>query len=420
MLSFAEKALSGLQRELPQGVRPILAGSIAKGTFLAGNADVDLFAIFPHTYAKEDMFEETKKAAKKAFKGAKFEERFAEHPYLTIRLKGKKLDIVPSYEMKAGEKVKSAVDRSQLHTQFVLAHLPENKKGEVRLLKQFLKANLLYGAEIKVKGFSGYLCELMVIQFGTFENFLQEAQKWDFPHVLDPAELYDNPSEIPKFDSSLIVIDPVDRTRNVAAIITPENLHRLKNIAREFSRRPSEAFFFPPKKSAKELSTHAKDRNIFAFSFKKAPSIVDDVLWGQLWRFAGQLSTFLRRAEFEVIGVHAHSTDKECIILFEVAYPTLSKEQVFRGPPSSEEKHVRAFKKNHKGKMFIEGGRACVKEKRKLWNIQLALKEFMRKKDHPSHVQPFLSKSRLLDKKNLISRYEGAISEYFWIRCFTE
>jgi tRNA nucleotidyltransferase (CCA-adding enzyme) len=420
MNSFAEKALALLQRQLPKGVKTALAGSVAKGTFLSGASDVDLFAIFPHEYTKEDMFEEVKKASKKAFPKAKFEERFAEHPYLSIHFQGKKLDIVPSYEMKLGEKIKSAVDRSQLHTGFVLKNLPESKRGEVRLLKQFLKANLLYGAEIKTKGFSGYLCELMIIQYKSFENFMGEVSRWEFPLVFDLAEHYENPHEVPEFNAPLVVIDPVDRSRNVAAIIPAENLIRLRSIAREFTRRPSEAYFFPSKKGKKELSAHAEGREFFALSFKKPTEIVDDVFWGQLWRFSSQISIFLKHNEFEVFGTYPYSTGKECIILLEVKSPVLSKTQVFRGPPQEHKKHVLAFKKSRKGPYFVEGGRVCAKGRRLLWNIALAFKDLKKRKDFPSHIQPLLSKSKILNKKEILSRFPEGLEEYFRVRCFTE
>ncbi len=420
MNSFAGKALSLLQRQLPKGVRMMLAGSVAKGTFLSGASDIDLFAIFPHEYTKEDMFEEVKKASKKAFPKGKFEERFAEHPYLSIYFYGKKLDIVPSYEMKFGEKIKSAVDRSQLHTGFVLKNLPESKRSDVRLLKQFLKANLLYGAEIKTKGFSGYLCELTIIQYKSFENFIAEISRWEFPIVFDPAEHYENPHEVPEFNAPLVVIDPVDRTRNVAAIIPVENLVRLRSIAREFTRRPSETFFFPLKKGKKELSAHAEGREFFGLSFRKPTDVVDDVFWGQLWRFSSQISIFLKHHEFEVFGVYPYSSGKECVVLLELKAPILSKTQVFRGPPQEHKKHVLAFKKSHKGPYFVEEGRVCAKGKRSLWNITLAFKDLKKRKDFPSHIQPFLSKSKLLNKKEILSRFPEGLEEYFRVRCFTE
>ncbi|MEM4272660.1 MAG: CCA tRNA nucleotidyltransferase, partial [Candidatus Bilamarchaeaceae archaeon] len=417
---FAEKALSSLKRQLPKEVKMMLAGSVAKGTFLSGAGDIDLFAIFPHEYAKEDMFEEVKKASKKTFPKAKFEERFAEHPYLSIHFKGKKLDIVPSYEMKFGEKVKSAVDRSQLHTEFVLKNLPENKRGDARLLKQFLKANLLYGAEIKTRGFSGYLCELMIIHYKSFERFIQAVSRWQFPVFLDPAGHYGDPAEIPEFNSPLVVIDPVDRSRNVAAIIPLENLVRLQAIAREFTRRPSEAHFFPSKKSKKELSAHAEGREFFGISFRKPEGVVDDVFWGQFWRFASQVSAFLKHNGFEASGVYPYSAGKDCIVLLELKSSKLPKTQVFRGPPQEHKKHVTAFKKSHMGPYFIEGGRVCAKGKRRLWNISLAFRDLKKRKDFPSHIQPSLFRSRLLGKKEIISKFPEALDEYFRVRCFSE
>ena len=45
-------------------------------------------------------------------------------------------------------KMESAADRTQFHTEFMLENLSGPMKNNVRLLKQFLKNNGIYGAEI--------------------------------------------------------------------------------------------------------------------------------------------------------------------------------------------------------------------------------------------------------------------------------
>ncbi len=194
---LASSIQTSLKNYLPKETRTLLAGSVAKGTFLKGAGDIDIFAIFPVSYSKEEMFNTLKKATKKAYPKAKTETGYAEHPYLRIFLNGKRIDLVPSYEMKPGERVKSAVDRSQLHTKYVLSKIKPAQKNEVLLLKQFLKANQLYGAEIKIKGFSGYLCELMILQYGSFEKFLKAASRWKLPVSMDPAKHYKSLRAIP-------------------------------------------------------------------------------------------------------------------------------------------------------------------------------------------------------------------------------
>jgi tRNA nucleotidyltransferase (CCA-adding enzyme) len=408
---LAESTQKSLKKHLPDGVKTLLAGSVAKGTFLRGAGDIDLFAVFPPSYSKEDMFKALEKAAKEAFPRARSETGYAEHPYLRIYLKGKRIDLVPSYEMKPGERVKSAVDRSQLHTEYVLSRMKPAQKKEVLLLKQFLKANLLYGAEIKRKGFSGYLCELMIIHYGSFLKFLEAASTWKLPVVIDQEGRYKGLDAVPDFRSPLTVIDPVDLTRNVAAVITRENAQRFIFLSSAYLAEPSEASFFPKKPSGKELARRLEGRSIFAISFAKE-GVVDDVLWGQLWRVSGQLESFLKKLEFNLLGVHPYATDSECAILFELRSPVLPKTQTYRGPFLDQTGHVSVFIRKHEGPFYFEHGRVHAMGERKLWNISLAAKEFMKRKDLPSHVKG-VSKAKFLGPESLLEDYPEALEEYF-------
>ena len=54
-----------------------------------------------------------------------------------------------------------------------MGHLKTNQEKEVRLLKRFMKMVGTYGSEFKVGGFSGYLCELMIIRYGSFLKVLK-------------------------------------------------------------------------------------------------------------------------------------------------------------------------------------------------------------------------------------------------------
>lgn len=423
------QVVSGLADRLPRGTRVLLAGSAAKGTFLAGAGDIDVFAIFPDSYSKEEMFAALESSTKEAFPRAKFEVGYAEHPYLRMQYKKRRVDIVPSYRMREGGKVKSAVDRSQLHTKYVLSHLGAAQKKEVLLLKQFLRANLLYGAEIKTRGFSGYLCELMIVHYGSFGRFAEAASSWKLPVRIypgrrrrRPSPLRSSASGVPGSDSRfsgspIIVIDPVDRNRNVAAVVTEENLGRLIFLCASFCEKPSEGYFFPKKPTKAQLKANARNRFIYALSFKK-PKIVDDVLWGQLWRLSSQLESFLKKREFRVLGTHAYADASRCIIVFEVRSPTLPKNQTFSGPFLNMQKDVSAFMKKHPAPFYFEGGKIHAIAKRRLPNISSAIKEFKRRKDAPSHLQGQLPKSKFLKTESLLAKHPQALEEYFRISGF--
>ena len=110
---------------------------------------------------------------------------YAEHPYVTIDFYQEefkiKIDIVLYFELDL-EFIKekgpiTAVDRSPWHGRFVRENLSDDQKNDVRLLKQFFKANHSYGDKSSVGkvGFIGYSAELLIYYFGNilnlFENF---------------------------------------------------------------------------------------------------------------------------------------------------------------------------------------------------------------------------------------------------------
>jgi tRNA nucleotidyltransferase (CCA-adding enzyme) len=98
------------------------------------------------------------KIAKSAAGNAEQIERFAEHPYLEIIQDEMRIDIVPCYNVERGQ-WQSATDRTPFHTDYVKKNLKPDLLGEVRLLKKFMQGVGVYGAEVKIGGFSGYLCD---------------------------------------------------------------------------------------------------------------------------------------------------------------------------------------------------------------------------------------------------------------------
>jgi tRNA nucleotidyltransferase (CCA-adding enzyme) len=99
---------------------------------------------------------------------------------MTLVMSGLEADIVPSTEVgdpsKSGEKL--SVERTPLHTRYVKSRLSECMKDDVRLLKSFFKSIGVYGAESHVGGFSGYVCELLVIRYGSFRKVLEAISRW--------------------------------------------------------------------------------------------------------------------------------------------------------------------------------------------------------------------------------------------------
>jgi tRNA nucleotidyltransferase (CCA-adding enzyme) len=412
---IAREAEARVGEFLPSGVRTMLTGSVVKGTFLSGEGDVDLFALFPHSYSKEVMFEEVKEAVEEAYPKAKMEIAYAEHPYVKFYLRGKKVDVVPAYLMVEGERIKSAVDRSQLHTKYVMEEMGEAQRGDVRLLKKFLKANGLYGAEIKTLGFSGYLCELLVIAHKDFEGVLKAASKWRGKVALDLEGYYSNDDEILKrFPEQFIVVDPVDSERNVAAPVSAENFARFIEVCMRFLEEPSIDFFFPKKISASNMEKWMRGRNFYGIEFAN-DKIVDDILWGQIRRVGSAFGKFLLENGFEVLGSHSYSDGKKTVLFFELGKEELPPEEEMRGPLLGMEEGCMKFRAKHKGAKFVEKeGRLFAIGTRKWRDFSGAFKEYAKKGFVPSHLGG-LRKGKVLSGKGLI-RYKEGLEEYIRYR----
>ncbi len=156
------------------GVKTVVRveGSVAKNTWLSGEPDIDVFMRVPPSVPRESLGDVCLRVAREATKGSVQIERFAEHPYLEAIVDGVRVNVVPCYTAKRGEWL-SATDRTPYHTDYMKKHLTAKMRSEVRLLKKFMKGTGVYGAEIKVGGFSGYLCELLILHYRTFVKTLE-------------------------------------------------------------------------------------------------------------------------------------------------------------------------------------------------------------------------------------------------------
>lgn len=362
-------------------------GSIAKDTWLKGEADIDIFMRVPPTLTRKDLEIKCLNIAREAFKDYKIVERYAEHPYLEVWIKETKVNIVPCFKVEKG-KWKSATDRTPFHTDFMKEKLNETLKREIRILKKFMKGTGLYGAEIKIGGFSGFLCELLTLYYGSFKNVLEAASNWRKKQVIDVAGWFSGKEEeaYDLFDENLIVVDPVDKSRNAAASVFESKLWEFVSASRMFLKKPSLNFFYPPLQkilSEKEISEKLSKVNLdLLFLVFGEINAVVDVLWGQLYKTENALKNFLKANDFKVFRSASWSDEKNLnVILFE-----LEKESVFSpkkhvGPPIEKRKESEDFIIKHLyaedtiAGPWIEGERWVV-EKRRKWNSAKKLLSF--------------------------------------------
>jgi tRNA nucleotidyltransferase (CCA-adding enzyme) len=195
-------------------------------------------------------------------------------------------------------KWKSAADRSPFHTQYINNNLDEEKRKQVRLLKKFLKSVGVYGAEIATSGFSGYVAEILILKYGSFQSALQALSNISGEKNVISIGKADQ-DIIDSFQGPIVIIDPIDPNRNLGAAISTESISKLVLAARAFLAKPSLDFFREKgKKSAKVSKKLYANLLIVEFSYlKRSP----DVIWGQLKRIQSAMSKQLNLADFRVI-----------------------------------------------------------------------------------------------------------------------
>ncbi|WP_293032734.1 CCA tRNA nucleotidyltransferase, partial [Natronococcus sp.] len=213
--------------ELAPGADVLQVGSSARNTWISGDRDIDVFVRFPPELDRETLEEYGLEVGHATVPDG--HEEYAEHPYVKGEIKGFDVDVVPCFRLESATEIRSAVDRTPFHNRYLEERLDEELAADVRLTKQFLKGIGAYGSDLRTSGFSGYLTELLVVEYGGFRPLLEAAADWQPPVELDPMD-----HGRASFSDPLIVIDPTDPERNVAAVCAAENVARLQHYAREF------------------------------------------------------------------------------------------------------------------------------------------------------------------------------------------
>jgi tRNA nucleotidyltransferase (CCA-adding enzyme) len=406
-----------------EGVEAVVRveGSVAKDTWLKENPDIDIFMRLPTSIPRKDLGDIGLKIAKKAGDSYEQIERFAEHPYLEVFVEGYRVDIVPCYDAKPGE-WQSATDRTPYHTDYIKKRLSAELRGEVRLLKRFMQGIDVYGAEIKVGGFSGYLCELLILKYGCFAGTVEAFAHYSKRVVIDIENQYaERRNEIPLlFPEPLVIVDPVDKGRNVASAVQPEKLYSFVAAARVFLKKPSESFFYPPKTqalAAAELESQLESRvSSMLFLVIDQISAVPDVLWGQLYRTQRALHRLLELSDYKILKDTVWSNEKNLsVFVFELEQQILPNIKKHLGPPLEREEESWNFLTKYADSKqaisgpYLEKGRWIVEVPRKTTDAAALLKEKLADGGKNAGVAELIAKSILRKHKILVDAEIGAL-----------
>lgn len=354
----------------------VLVGSVAKETWLSGKADIDIFIKFPLETSPDNLKEKGLFLGHECIKknGAEYEMRYASHPYVTGFIQGYQIDFVPCYNIKSSKELKSAVDRTLLHTIFMQDNLKSSEADEVILLKKFMASVGTYGSEFKVGGFAGYLCELLILHYKKFEKILLASQnEWKPGHKIDllghgTAHLYSDP---------LVVVDPVDPKRNVAAALTLQKMSEFMAAARNFLKNPKPAYFRNKKIKVQLNSLKAgfKQRGTKSYILIfKTPDIPADALFPQIKKTENSMVSLVEREDFKVSGSSSWTDEKEkAVILLEFDVCKLPLMKKHPGPYLWSGEHQERFLDKYDGNVWVEYGRWMTEVKRNHIHVETLL-----------------------------------------------
>jgi tRNA nucleotidyltransferase (CCA-adding enzyme) len=339
----------------------MVVGSIARRTWLRGEHDIDIFLLFPPSLSRNALEEEGIALARRIamrFTG-QFSEKYAEHPYICAMIDGVDVDLVPCYDVASATQIQSAVDRTPFHTRYITGKI-DGLIDDVLLLKQFAKAGGIYGSDQMTEGFSGYLCELLVLHYGGFVPLLEAAAKWRPGTVIDPER-----HAAKAFGEPLVVIDPVDPRRNVAAAVSLDRMMGFVELARGYLESPGEAYFTVPETRSitrEELSALLAGRrtHLYAITFT-TPPYIPEVVVPQLKRSLAALVDLLERNGFAVHHAQYEMAASRCMLLFELLVADLPAIRTHIGPPVWNRENAAKFCDKHlmayASCPYIENGR---------------------------------------------------------------
>ncbi len=351
---------------LPKGAKIVVGGSYAKGTWISGKHDIDLFASFDlKKYSEKsntiaDILENSiKRIEHKRVHGSR--------DYFEIKNGSYTYEIIPILEIAKAEQALNITDVSPLHTKWVKKNIDGKQADEARLLKAFLIAQKIYGAESYIRGFSGYACEILIAHFKTFEKLMKAVSKWKKDKVIIDIEKYYDPKKVllqlnsSKTQSKLVIIDPVQKDRNVTAALSDESFEIFKKSSALFISRPSEEFFTLKKKTAENLKKESKTMKTIVIEAVPLDG-KKDVENTKILKIKEHIEQKLERNGFKVYESGVEWNEKP--LMWITTNKKISDYLIFKGPPVASTEHLSRFKKIHGKQVFIKGSKSFARLKR--------------------------------------------------------
>jgi tRNA nucleotidyltransferase (CCA-adding enzyme) len=205
------------------------------------------------------------------------------------------------------------------------------------------------------------------------------------------------------FKEPLVMVDLVDRGRNVASAVRPQKLYTFIAAARAFLENPDKKFFYPPETAAlpaKELQQKlAKHGSAIIFLAFEKVDAVPDILWGQLYKSKRSLHKLIQLSGFSILRDLTWSDERTAsMFIFELEQRFISLVKKHLGPPLEKKNECEKFLLKHLGSSntvsgpYIEDGRWVVEIRRKYTDAVMLLKDKLRDGGRSTGVAEQVSK----------------------------
>lgn len=323
----------------------VFGGSFAKGTWLKNETDIDIFMKFSTQMDLNDFENYGKEIGLQSLKDFSPYLRYADHPYVEAYVEDVKINVVPCYDVIYG-RWRSAADRSPFHTTYINNSLDAHKKNQVRLLKKFFRSLNIYGAEISKNGFSGYVSEVLIVKFGSFLSTLDYFSSFtEDKKIISVDSVLFNDEKLKKFNSFMILLDPVDNNRNLGTAISALSVGTFIQGSRKFLKNPANNFFDDIKKAVNIdpglVGLLSSNILIIEFNFSfRAP----DIIWGQLQKSVNSLSKFIESSGYKIMKNSYFTDEKEhCVLAFLMESLTIPKYYKRIGPDIFRDNDIEKF-----------------------------------------------------------------------------
>ncbi len=348
----------------------VLGGSMAKNTHLKNDYDADVFVKFNKKYKGDDISSILEKALKKK--------------YLLERVKGSRdyfhikkeflFEVVPVLDVESINDAENVIDMSPMHVNYFKNNGKE-LEDDVRLLKYFMKANRVYGAESFINGFSGHVVDLLIIKYKSFFNTLKAAKIWKPKVIIDLEKKLKDPLmelDREKISGPLIIVDPVQENRNAAAALSDDCFEKFKIASNEFIKNPSKKFF--ERKDAKQvLIDEYKHEHVFELIIEPMRGN-EDIVGTKILKLLKFIHTKLKENDFKTEFNWDFGYPTKAY--FSTNTTTLDAKKIVRGPPTNIKKHCDLFKNKHES-VFERDNFLYAEIKRKYTNIKTMIHDLL-------------------------------------------